>query len=428
MGNERKVFNADDITRLLASRNITLEAWADELEKTEPKTPKEVWTAWYVFFHAGRDEAACKMYPLWRKLIEAMPNDAYKRRVAAAMFFEPYEPTTKIGVPAKKPVEGRLDVWLTGCETLGVFYCPQYPTSRLQKEGWDNEKITAWMKQRVRDVWEYKEFPKPMPTSSGRPSYRVDTPIFRWQEELLGYLRFIQYDRTRRYEDEKRRQSYDENDTREIPEPEKPFQEELNRLNEDAKKHPGDWQKMAFLMHALTLRVDVKDRPDLSWIAATAPKFSVPESFCLTGYFQSFGCSDIAEPFYRRALTEPLTAEESENLWPKSMRGKSEGRDGGMGGDRYGGRPYEITEEHVQAMFRVTVIDQFCAFLKSQNREEELDTLREERKRLAKEYHIFHEARMRTPPRYEFVSPEYDPEARNLPERKPLTDPNDPKY
>lgn len=432
----RKVFNSDEITRLLASRNMTLEQWADALEKTEPKKPKEVWTAWYVFFHAGRNEAACKMYPLWRKFIEAMPHDTasdvYTRRQAIALLFEPFEPSDpRIGEPRKKPVEGRFAVWLTAAETLDVFFCLKYPAFRLKNEGWDNDNIFAWMKQRVQNALEYEDFPKPIPTTLASMSsvgYNSEAPVVLWQDAYLRYLRVIENDDFNRYRNEVRQ--YERNDKKgaEPPKPEKPLTEEIDRLNEDAKTHPGNWQKMIFFLQSLGVGVNVEDYPDMSWVAGTADKFTIPESLHLAHRFPP----EIAEAFYRRALSEPLTPEEMERFYPKSKRNDREysggmGSPGGsMGG--YQGLPYEITDEHVQAMFRVSALDQFIAFLRKQKRDMEIAVLHEERERLAKEYHIYLEGWKKTAPRYLFVSPGFDPEARPVATARKTLLPDDPKY
>lgn len=400
-GGRYRFFKADEITQFAASRNITLKSWADELEKTQPKTPKEVWTAWYVFFHAERDEAACKMYPLWRNLVEAMPKD--ERDDAAKMLFEPFERQDKKRVR-------RLDVWLTACETLGVFYCPRYAAHKLKGEGWSREKITTWMKQRIQDALEYEKFPQPLPSPRFFAHFNIESiPATRWHQEYLEYLRWLQSENLRQYKDGLWQHKYHKIEGKTPPkpqEPEKPFDEEVNRLNEDAKKHPENWQKMVFLIQALGIQKSPENRPDLSWIAGSANKYSAPQLLFLAGWFQRLNEPDTAEASYRQAVSKSLSAEEMESFYPKSKRKSSEnlGMSGGMGGDFL---PYDVTDEHLQAMYRVIVIDGFSSFLKSKNRENEMTTLREERKQLAKKYHIFLRSGWKGGPYYMFVSPDF---------------------
>ena len=50
-----------DFIGVILKEDKNLQDWADELEKTEPKTPQDVWITYRVCLRAGRDETVCKM-------------------------------------------------------------------------------------------------------------------------------------------------------------------------------------------------------------------------------------------------------------------------------------------------------------------------------------------------------------------------------
>lgn len=402
------VFNANDLNRFVDSRKTTFDDWADALEKTEPKTPKEIWTAWYVFCRANRVEPARKLCPLWKELVEAMSdNRLWRRQRAVSVLFGEH-----LNVFDREKFKIPWGIWLAAYETFRDFYYPRYTPFYLKNEGWDNDKIIKWTKEQIQVAQKSGINPKLI------LQYR--TPFFRycldgelvnenaciavnWMGDYLVFLHRRQDDNIRQYETDQWLKKPN------LVEPKKPLDEEIKRLNEDARNHPGDWQRMSFLLCALgrisqrkdSARYDMelKNSPDLDWIIDTASEYTIAECLWLGRAFQGFSRPDIAEPFFRAILKKPLSDEYLSYVYPKEMRIMH----------RPGMPFYEISDDHVRAMFRVMLIDQTIYFFKSlheqskeqnKDREKDMAAWQEERTELAEKYHVGYEDRSRPAPWY----------------------------
>ena len=333
-----------DITGIILKEEKNLHEWADELEKTDPKTPLDVFTTYLVCQRAGRIETVCKMIPLLFNIIESIPGDRF-------------------GYSERLYPSSPLKVMTTYCETFDTIYCPRdnhhppvsYYLDSFKHSGWTGEELAQWLKERWQNAcnrglneWERKRPPLPGKLPLNVPSRAA----LEWQRLYLTQLQRMGK-----------------------------VQTELDRLNNEARESPYDARKWALLHNAFPNAWKHNGKSgsqgayefllDLDWLIPTAEKRPAYEALVMAGSLRG----NIHEAFLRRALAVPLTAEECELYRDGFLKTSS-------------GMEQKYNHEQIRAMHRFRVMNELNEFYLRENRNDEAQKIMLEARELRKEHNL----------------------------------------
>ena len=295
-------FFDENVAIVLIKGERDLHEWADELERTEPQSPQDVWTTFQVCLRAGRDETACKMMPLLFNMIDSLPPESDNRSTDCSVI-------TNFLRTIKWTPE-RWHVVTTFCEVFDTVYYPSYDfnivtfsfdenagfnADLFKQAGWSNKEIKDWLEKRLQNA-------------SNREG-TLSKVAKEWQRRYLARLR----------------------QTGEFP-------AELERLHHEAKESPLDAKKWDLLLNAMINTLEQRKQqwnrelykkndpldpppkipdflPDLDWLIPTAEERSPFEAWSIVKDVERLEQrwpQNIRKIFLERALAVPLTAAECE--------------------------------------------------------------------------------------------------------------------
>ena len=306
---------AEPIARLLATGGRNLNEWADELEKTAAKTPKELWTKYEVCLRAGRHETAIQLMPVLLDVIESVELRSFFDAQPKFQFYNNvYKPIQEL-----KNNPHQIELYTAFYDVFAPVYCYTLPLEEFKKAGWSDEKITDWLRKHYESALAYK----PVQTgwswsnmSSFHASPYVSLTVLTWQEQYLRHLADLAW----------KIQGPINN-----PERIKFIREEWNRLASEAEKNPGDMAKLTLLFQALRRPFHqewIADLPKLDWLAKTVEKRTAFEAWYIATSLYSMRANDkvrkdyleLSLPFWRRALDIPLTDEQCAQIYEENSR------------------------------------------------------------------------------------------------------------
>ena len=300
----------DSVASKLFSGEKRLQAWADELEKTQPETLAEVWDALEVFLRAERDEAALRLFP---RIIGLALNEEPLRMEREAMREMTEEERELIYQKAevergrarqrarileslcKLPPE-RAKLGIAFFETCGTAHAPSYSFEELAESmratGWDDEKITDWLKNRCQAAMAMETKQEEMWRHSGDLFYlqillAMPRTAKNWQDWYFKYLA-----------KSPRRDGI------------------LLQIMDDARQSPDDMKKLAVFLSSFAKYWHGMKPVDADWLLETIERRSPLEAWivgkCLAVNHRTnfMRAHEIQEAFFKRALAEPLSAEE----------------------------------------------------------------------------------------------------------------------
>lgn len=342
---------SEPITLPLFKGERDLVRWADELEKSTPQTPKELWTKYEVCLRAGRDDTVVHLLPVIRDLFVSVPKSRHygDRRIGYDLYRRAYEPIRELR---------RHDVRLHSAffENFGPVFCWDCPIQRFQDGGWSDEQITDWLRRRYEAALAYR--PRLSSWSWHHqgdiympPPYLSDA-AWDWQGEYLKYLQRTGKDG-----------------------------EERKRLAEEAEKNPSDMTTLSLLFRALReCPMDRKDElPKLDWFAETASERSAFDAamiafnlYCVDGNQSRKDYLELSVPFWRRALETPLAEELCREIHEENAR--------------YIHWKEERDDEIIRARFRSLAFNPLNGVLLDLERNEEAQAVMEEGRRFREKH------------------------------------------
>ena len=311
---ETKKFFDENVAVVLIKGERDLHEWADELERTEPQSPQDVWTTFQVCLRAGRDETACKMMPLLFNMVDSLPPETDSRALLDRFLL--IGKLHRLLNEKHLPPE-RWNVAVTFYETFDTIYCHRYAlcvshdyaislvydsgvefdVDTFRQAGWSDKKIKDWLEKRLQNASDRED--------------SLSNVAQDWQWLYLSRLWQIG----------------------ELP-------AELKRLNQEARESPFDTKKLKLLLNALQINAlfNINDElravrapqnpppeiptfwPNLDWLIPTAEQRSpidawriVSDLDYLTIHVGSkFSTKNIQMAFAEQTLTAPLTAAECE--------------------------------------------------------------------------------------------------------------------
>ena len=321
-----------DITGTILKEDKSLREWADELERTEPKTPRDVMTTYLVCLRAGRDETVCKMIPLLFNMFSTMPPEAGYRSTLIGYVFAPL-----------RDLSGeRRHVFTTFCETFDTIYCPSNLPQTISNAEWLRQRWqNACEREPEPDEWEQNPYHHGIwfvPTT-------LPPTALQWQRSYLKQLQLTGKE-----------------------------QAELERLNNEAKESPHDARKMPLLINGLYIRYGFSDiiQQNLDWFIPTAEKRPAFEAWSIAQFFKdrkSPNTQKIREVFLDRALAVPLTAEEC-NMYRHYLQSMSSRE-----------QP-KRSDKLIRAMFRSDVMKGLHSLYRDTNRNDEAQKIMLELQRI----------------------------------------------
>jgi hypothetical protein len=360
--NEFSALFAEPIAQQLASGKRNLAQWADELEKTTPQTPKELWTKYEVCVRAGRHEAAIKLLPVLRDLIESIPtqND-YGYNSTYVFHSLPYGTVYDVIRKPNDVQQKRLDLHIAFYDVFAPVYCHDLPTWTFKEAGWSNEKIADWLRKRrdaavaykpVQSRWSWAGLGHE--NSPGSPFLSDAAEV--WQENYMRHL----------YE-------WRLHEPRVVPVDYNALAakvriEEWNRLAADAEKNPDDMSKLSLLFTSLGGYENwERDCPKLDYLAKTLEKRNGFEAWYIAhnlvrltrnaqGKFRNDNL-ELALLFYQQALKLSLTDEQCKQIHEERARWLA--------------NPVPRDDEKTRAIFRAKIYDSLNKTLQMLNRADE---------------------------------------------------------
>jgi hypothetical protein len=185
-----KMFS-EPIARQLATGERNPTQWADELEKTTPTTPKELWTKFDVSVRAGHHETAIKLLPVLFDLSESIPTGPFggkpdlSHRVYNAI------------LESHATRQQRIELYIAFYDVFAPVYCHNLPTVGLKNAGWSSEKIADWLRKHYETALQHR----PMRTSwtwgtfeHSRSSPYISDAALAWHEEYVKYIQRYDWD------------------------------------------------------------------------------------------------------------------------------------------------------------------------------------------------------------------------------------------
>ena len=339
------------VTQKLFSGEKQLQAWADELEKTQPQTPAEVWDALEVLVRAERDEAVLRLMP---HVCEVLLASHYNETCDAKA---PHNRLANV-LLRLPPERGRLCI--AYFETVGTVLSVRYVFEDLKKlmkrMNWSDSQITDWT---------YGCYQAALAVDSKRkltywPNHFLDAALYpmSYPAQNCQYWYFSQLSKS--------------------PDRAKVFQ----KIKDDARKSPNDLKKMAFFLESVRYTGGI-DPKDAGWLL-TAFKQSAYGSYvvgCMIHTDKNLkGKTEndkqkmkMKEAFLKQALSKPLTVEECGKFSSSILDMSSEMQP-------------KRSEERTQAMFRVTVMDEMNRLYLKDERSDDAQNIMLEARALRKEY------------------------------------------
>ena len=177
---------SEPIIQHLAAGKRKLAQWADELEKTTPTTPKELWTKYEVCVRAGRYETAIKLLPVLFDLSESIPPHPHGGKHDLSRYV--YDAIRE----SRETRQQRLELYLAFYEVFAPVYCYTLPIDE-EEAGWSSEKIANWLRKHYETALQYRPIRTSWSWSDGlslmyRNSPYVSDAAMRWQEEYMKYI------------------------------------------------------------------------------------------------------------------------------------------------------------------------------------------------------------------------------------------------
>ena len=303
----------DGVARKLFSGEKQLQPWADEMEKAQPQTLTEAWTALEVLLRAERDEAALRLLPsvyaLHLKSGTVGIEDTEIIRIMILL----------LSVPQK---QGNLCV--SFFEVFGAVVSVEYFNwgwdklrTFMQHSEWSEEKITGWLYERYQAA----------------EAFEPKTERLRWSKTGV-YALCPMTDAAQGW------QTLYFQQLRASPQGDKAFRQ----MRDDARQTPSDMRKVTVFLTSLndTRRVE---QEDAGWLLKAFQKS--PYGSWVVGNWATNDAqkADIKEAFLKQALGTPLVAKECDRFradlrWPSSKH-----------------EP-ELTDDLVRAQFGVMVLDE----------------------------------------------------------------------
>ena len=369
---------SEPIFQQLVSGKRNLVQWANELEKTVPTTPKELWTKYEVCLRAGRDETVIQLLPVLRDLLESAPIPTYSGEM-----FPNFSLYNRVHQPIRELQRDNVELLTAFFDAFGPVYCYDPPTDTFRRAGWSDEKIGNWLRKNfdaavayrpIRTNWSWGTFEHADSSPYISDAARV------WQEQYMMHL--AEY--------------FDMRTPGPTAENYKHTLAEWNRLATDAEMHPEDMAKLSlFFSTRYYYEGWFAVRPKLDWLAETLDKWNGFESWFIARelsrasglhylpYNQKIRTDylELSVPFWQRALDLSLTDEQCKQIHEENSRFPMSSRP-----MLSGELPVPQNDELTRAKFRVKIYDALNVTLLALNRAEETQAVMEEGRQFRKEF------------------------------------------
>lgn len=340
----------DDIERELLLEKKNLKRWADELERTAPQTPNDVWVTFNVSLRAGREETARKMLPLFAEMVEPLPlphETEHRINLRNQLCY-------KIHDLSRSLLKAHPTVLRDFYETFDTVYCPTHFERDILRPLFKSNVLCAeWLNQRFQNALAHP------PADEDRCPFEYPGLMSRvaqnWQYHYIDQLILMGTVKV-----------------------------EWERLNREASSTPEDMLKLELLFNSLirgaAYRAERKESiPDLDWLIPTAEKRSAYHAWIIGQNVLRIQNDDyqkrheIAELFLKQARENPLAAKECDDFRRELASMSSMVQP-------------ERSDEEIQQIFFVRVSDELNKTLLVLERNDEAQQVMEETREFRKEH------------------------------------------
>ena len=375
---------SEPIMLQLATGKRNLVQWANELEKTTPTTPKELWTKYNVCILAGRNETAIQLLPVLRDLLESVPMHSQGSYDFHSRYGRIYDPIRNPHETRKN----RLELYIPFYDVFAPVYCYDLPTWEFKQAGWSNSQISTWLRKHYDSAVAYK----PIQTNWSWASFEhtssspyISDVALEWQGRYMEHLSLWSRESVYSLSGEEQIAAEAKLNQRSV--------EEWNRLSADAEKNPDDMAKLSLLFSAMGASGYLEWGtvfPKLDWLTETLDQRNGFEAWFIAknltvGISRNWNVDkirndylEVSVPFWHRALDLSLTDEQCKQIHEENSR--------------WNAIPAYMLEpqdnERTRAIFRAKGYDSLNTTLLALNRTEEAQTVMEAGRAFRKEHGI----------------------------------------